>query len=349
MNKLVVLLIIVNTQVSSAQIGGKRSFEFLRLPTSGRISALGGSIIATADDDINLALANPATLNEATNKAISINYNFHFAGINNGHAAYGFPIEKLGINAHISSTFINYGEFIAADEVGQQTGTFNASESALTFGASKIINERIVLGTNIKFASSAFEQYGANGLLADLGAIYSTNEGRTKIAAVFQNFGVELARLNGNRYGTPYDVQVGLSNRLKYMPFRFSVILHRLHRWGIRYDDPNFREVTNLFEEEESTSPLKGGVDNFFRHLIFNGEFLIGKNENFRLRGGYNHLRRAELSLSQFRSLAGFSLGFGIKINKFRIDYGVGYHHLAGGTNHLSISTNLNWFRSKLE
>jgi hypothetical protein len=331
-----------------SQIGGRRSFEFLRLPSSARISALGGSIIATTDDDVNLAMANPASLNEKTNNAIALNYNFHFAGINNGQAAYGFSIKKLGISAHAAATFINYGEFIAADEVGQQTGTFRASESAITLGASKVINERITLGSNIKLASTAFEQYNASGLLMDIGAIYSTNEDRLKIAAVFQNFGTELSTLNGNRYGTPFDIQVGLSNKLKYMPFRFSIIFHRLHRWGIRYDDPNFREETNLFDEEEGDSPFKNGVDNFFRHLILNGEFLIGKNENFRLRAGYNHLRRAELSLSQFRSLAGFNLGFGMKINKFRIDYGVGYHHLAGGTNHLSISTNLGLFKSKL-
>ncbi|MBK8349441.1 MAG: hypothetical protein IPL08_18260 [Saprospiraceae bacterium] len=89
-------------------------------------------------------------------------------------------------------------------------------------------------------------------------------------------------------------------------------------------------------------------VDNVFRHIIINGEFLLGRNENLRLRAGYNHLRRKELSLTTYRSLAGFSLGFGIKVNAFKLDYGVGYHHIAGATNHVTISTDLGKFFKKI-
>ena len=85
-------------------------------------------------------------------------------------------------------------------------------------------------------------------------------------------------------------------------------------------------------------------VDNFFRHIIFSGEFLFGKQENFRVGVAYNHFRRQDLSVRNFRSLAGFSMGVGLKIKRFRIDYGHGFYHLAGGSNHLSISTNLNQF-----
>ena len=348
MNRSLLFFFVVVSQVLWGQIGGRRSFEFLRLPVSARISALGGSIIATEDGDINTAVANPATLSERTDGAIALNYNFQFAGLSNGHAAYGFHLSRWGIHAHAGASFINYGEFTAADEVGNQTGTFTASESAFMLGASRAINERITVGTNLKFVSSALEQYQANGLVLDVGAVYSTNEGRMKLAAVFQNFGSELSTLNGKRYGTPYDVQLGLSNRLKYMPFRFSIIMHRLHRWGIRYDDPEHTDQNTLFDEENEPSVFQKSIDNFFRHVIINGEFLMGKNENFRIRGGYNHLRRAELSLSEFRSYAGFSVGVGFKINRFHIDYGVGYYHLAGGNNHLSIRTNLNSFRSKI-
>jgi hypothetical protein len=348
MNKALILISLCFCEVLFCQIGGKKSFEFLRLPSSARVSALGGSLVATVDDDVNTAANNPATLNEKTNNAIALNYNFQFAGISSGHAAYGFHIKKWNVNAHAGASFINYGEFIAADEVGIRTGTFTASESAFTLGASKNLDARIVVGANLKLVNSALEQYQANGLLLDAGAIYTTNQGRMRIAAVFQNFGSELSTLNGKRYGTPYDIQLGLSNRLMHMPFRFSVIMHRLHRWGIRYDDPDFNRRDNFFDENNEPSALRKQIDNFFRHIIFNGEFLLGKNENFKLRAGYNHLRRAELSLSEFRSYAGFSLGIGFKVKHFHIDYGVGYYHLAGGNNHLSIRTNLNYFRSKI-
>ncbi|MBK8389834.1 MAG: type IX secretion system protein PorQ [Saprospiraceae bacterium] len=329
------------------QIGGKNNFEFLSLPASARLTGLGGSLITIVDSDINLAMASPALLNEKMNGSIAFNHNFNFDGINNGHLAYGRKIEKWGINTQAAISYANYGEFIAADETGVQTGTFKANELAFTLGASKVLNEKITVGSNLKMAFSNLESYKASALLMDLGMVYSTQEGRVNIAAVIQNLGTELTTYNGTRYGLPLNIQIGLSNKLKHMPLRFSVIFHQLQQWSIRYDDPNNRDNVDLLGQQIESSALSQAVDNFFRHTIFNGEFLLGKNEGFVLRAGYNHLRRKELQISQFRSLGGFSLGVGLKIKQFRIDYGVGYFHLAGGTNHLSIATNLNNFKSK--
>ena len=99
--------------------------------------------------------------------------------------------------------------------------------------------------------------------------------------------------------------------------------------------------------EPEERSQFSINVDNFFRHLVFGGEFLFGKKDNFRVRVGYSHFQRKELSVSGFRSLAGFSFGLGLKISKFRIDYGRAFYHIAGGLNHFSISTNLQEFKKK--
>ncbi|HNM25316.1 MAG TPA: hypothetical protein PKL15_07795, partial [Saprospiraceae bacterium] len=78
--------------------------------------------------------------------------------------------------------------------------------------------------------------------------------------------------------------------------------------------------------------------------FIFSGEFLLGRNESFRLRLGYNHLRKKELSVRNYRSLAGFSGGVGFKINRFRLDVGYGAYHLAGGVLHVGVGTNLKDF-----
>ena len=121
---------------------------------------------------------------------------------------------------------------------------------------------------------------------------------------------------------------------------------HHLHEWDIRYDDPNAQDDEVLLFGDEQPSGNKGSaqIDNFFRHFIFNGEFLLGRNEAFRLRLGYNHLRRRELTVRNYRSLAGFSGGVGIKISRFRIDFGYGSYHLAGGVVHLGVGTNLKEF-----
>jgi len=58
------------------------------------------------------------------------------------------------------------------------------------------------------------------------------------------------------------------------------------------------------------------------------------------LRFGYNHQLKQELKVSPFTSFNGFSIGFGFKVKKIAFDYGFGSVHLAGGMNHLSLSTN---------
>jgi len=50
-------------------------------------------------------------------------------------------------------------------------------------------------------------------------------------------------------------------------------------------------------------------------------------------------------SVSGFSSLAGFSFGAGFKIKQFRIDYGHQVYHIAGGVNHIGISTSFQEFK----
>lgn len=149
----------------------------------------------------------------------------------------------------------------------------------------------------------------------------------------------------GQREDLPYDLQFAVSKRLRYLPFRLTILAHHLHQWKIRYDDPNAQEDdVLLFGGEESDSKGNPGVDNFFRHLVFSGEFLLGRRENLRLRLGYNHLRKRELSVANYRSLAGFSGGVGIKINRFRLDVGYASYHLGGSVMQVGIGTNLKDF-----
>jgi len=329
---------------TSAQIGGKDAYEFLALPGSARITALGGTLPSVMDEDITLALGNPASLNEKMHNRLSFSHNFHFADIQNGYVAFGRRLSGSGINIHGGVQYISYGDFILADELGNQNGNFSARETAFVLGASKKVAERISAGINVKGVFSSLESYSSAGIVFDAGINYFKDSSDFILSLCIKNAGAEITTYNGTRFGTPLDVQVGISKKLKYLPLRISVTGHQLHRLNARYDDPNKQQQTDIFGEEVKTSRFSQSVDNIFRHMIFSGEFMLGKNQNLRLRASYNHLRRKELSLTTFRSMAGFGLGFGIKVNAFKLDYGIGYHHIAGATNHISISTDLGKF-----
>ncbi len=342
------LLIALLPAWAQAQLGGLHTYEFLNLSPSARITALGGNLITVRDDDANLALGNPAALNEAMHQQLAFNHSFHVAGIAHGYAGYAHHFDKPGLSSHLGVQYVRYGDFMETNELGEEIGTFQAAEYAINLGAGKQVAERLAVGANLKVITSQLERYSSFGLGADVAAMYFDTSSRFVATMVFRNMGRQVSYFRpDNPEPLPFEIQLGVSKRLRYLPFRFSVIYRHLNRWNIRYDDPN-AEPALLFIGEEPTEESASSIwfDNFFRHFVFNGEFLIGPKDNFRLRVGYNHFMRRELSVDNFGSLSGFSFGIGFKVNRFRIDYGYRSFHLGGGLNHFSVSTNLQEFRS---
>jgi hypothetical protein len=333
----------------TAQIGGISVYEFLNLPNSARITALGGTLITVRDDDANLAFSNPAALNPLMHQQLTFNHSFHVADISHGFASYAHHFERSGITGHAGVHYISYGTFDQTDEFGLEEGTFSAGEYAITLGAGKQVSERLAVGSNLKFITSQFESYHSLGLAGDLAATYFDTSSNLTFTFLARNIGSQLTTYRaGNPEPLPFEMQVGLSKRLRYLPFRLSVIYRHLNRWNILYDDPNGEPSLLFFgETEDERSRTSIWFDNFFRHFVFSGEFLFGRRENLRLRFGYNHFMRKELSVTNFGSMAGFSFGAGIKVNRFRLDYGFSSFHLGGGLNHFSISTNLQEFKGR--
>lgn len=338
---------VLGANVLIAQLGGLNTYEFLNLSPSARVTSLGANLITVVDDDVNLAYANPSLLNEQMHHQISFNHNFHLAGIGHGYAAYGQHIQSINTTFHAGIQYVDYGDFDQTDEMGNVLGTFSPAEYALTIGAARPVYERLTVGANLKLITSQFEGYNSFGVSTDLAGVFQDTASQFTATLVFKNVGTQISTYReDNLEALPFEIQIGISKRLRYLPFRFSVIFQQAQRWNIIYDDPDSDEPTLFLGEEESqNSDVSMFFDNLFRHFIFNGEFLFGKSENFRVRVGYNHFRRKELSVENYRSLAGFSFGAGIKIYRFRLDYGYGSFHLGGGVNHLTISTNLREFR----
>ncbi len=349
-NNIFFFLFVACVGVVSGQRGGERVFEFVNLPLSARATALGGSQIAAWTDDYGLAGGNPGVLNSTMSNSFIFQNNFHFAGIDNGYAGYARFMPALHATVQGGFHYAAYGEFTAADETGNVTGTFKANEIAIQAGISKVFNERISTGVLLRYVQSTFETYQSSGVVMDAGMSYQSEDGLNHYAFVFRGFGAQLSKYyEGDEPGRmPVDVQIGYSKRLQYVPFRLSILLHDLNRWDLRYDSP-LDENTGVGFGEEPREPSEFGqkVDNVFRHITFGGEFLIGKKETLQLRLGYNHQRRKELSVVNLRSLSGFSAGVGINLKAFVLDYGFAVYHQAGSSKHLGLRVNLDQFKRK--
>ncbi len=346
MSRFYIVLIVCFGAGAYAQVGGSDNYRFLMLPNSARLTALGSVNVSAPTDDIGIAVFNPAILNESHHQSLMFSHQFYHAGIQNGYFAYSHHIGgRHDITLHTGFQYISYGDFLWTDEFDQQLGNFSAGEFAWTVGGSFQLYERLRLGMNSKLINSSLDDFNSYAMGLDFGAHYMIDEtfwlGLTVLNAgfVLQSY----TETGGERL--PYDVRLGLSKKLNKAPIRFSVSAHNLHRWNLMYDNPESEERNTLFQDEvPEPNRFSQMTENFFRHLVFGVEILVGKQENFKVFAAYNHFRNRELSVLNFRSFTGFSGGFAFRVKQFEIGYGFGTYHLAGSAHQLTISTNLTRF-----
>ncbi|MBU8893230.1 MAG: type IX secretion system protein PorQ [Bacteroidales bacterium] len=332
---------------SIAQIGGTHTYDFLNLINSARVSSLGGDVIAINDNDFNLTYHNPALLKPEMNHDLVLNYVNYFTDINYGYAAYATKIKDYGIFSG-GIQYINYGKFIAADETGIVTGEFKAAEYAINLVYSRVIDSSFRVGVNVKPIISTLEKYTSLGIAADFGVVYNKPGNLFTAALVIKNIGTQLKAYTSEKESLPFNIQLGVSQKLKHAPLLFSVTLDHLEKWDLTYDKTTEEEssLDPLSIEEGSESTIDKIADQFMRHIILGVEF--NPINNLYVRAGYNYRRRQEMLIESKTSTIGFSWGFGVKISKFNISYGRATYHLAGASDHFSISTNLDSFRKNL-
>jgi len=326
------------------QLGGSYTYAFLNLTNSARVASLGGKVNAIWDDDLNLPFHNPSLLNEGMHNQLVLNYVNYFTDINYGYVAYARNVNKIG-NLAGGIHYINYGEFVSADNTGNKTGTFNASEFTLNLMWSKSFDSIFHFGINVKPVYSSLERYKSFGIAFDAGMTYTSRDKFFAAAIVLRNVGVQLkAYHDQHREPIPLDIQLGLSQKLRYAPFRFSFVFHNLQKFDITYIRENGHgdEIDPITGELIEQNKLEQFAEQSLRHVIFGLEFT--PFDNFYVRAGYNYQRRSELKIESRVAMVGFSCGFGIKISKFHLSYGRASYHLAGASNHFSLSTNLSAF-----
>lgn len=351
MLRLKAAIIIVGTLIItsklSAQLGGNATYAFLNLTNSARVASLGGKVVSLWDDDLNLPFHNPALLNDGMSNHLVLNYVNYFSDINYGYVSYARSYDKVG-NFALGLHYINYGKFTAADNVGNITGEFRAAEYAFNMFYSRAIDSSFSIGVNLKPAYSVLETYRSFGMVADIGLNYTGNDKLFSAGLVLRNVGVQIKPYHeGNREPVPFEILIGLSQKLRHAPFRLSLVAHNLQKPDLSYKDPakNNEEFDPITGDPIPENKFARFGDNLLRHLIFGVEFI--PFENFYLRAGYNYQRRQELKISSRVAMVGFSYGFGIKISKFHLSYGRATYHLAGASNHFSVSTNFSSFYRK--
>lgn len=331
---------------AQAQLGGSTVFRVLDIPSSARISGLGGSPVAVYDNDINLGLFNPALLNASMGRQVSLSYMPYVDGINIGYAAYGQHLDSANITLSGSVQYVDYGTFTRRDETGEDQGTFKAGEYVIQVGAGRAIDSVFSVGVNLKFITSNIESYTASGWAADIGGVYVKKALGLTVAATLRNIGFVSSSYTNTKEKLPFQAQLAATYKFRHAPFRLGLSLDNLQRWDLTYDDPNQQTQIDPTTGEVLVKKVSTG-ERALLHIVPNAEILLGPN--FMVRLGYNYRRRQELAVDVKPGLTGVSFGIGLKVSKLIVSYSFAQFNPAGASNTFTLALRFADLKRKTE
>ncbi|MFO7721989.1 MAG: type IX secretion system protein PorQ [Bacteroidales bacterium] len=337
------IFLIIAHSVVMGQKSSQHAFQFLNLAASPRVAAIGGSFLPLADNDLMLALHNPALINADMHNHLGLTFLDHYAGISAGNVVYGRNFEKYGSFLG-GIRFMHYGNFQRTDPTGMDQGSFTASDLALTLGWGRALYPGLRLGADLNIILSNYDVWSSFALAADVSGHYTNQSGLFQASLLVRNAGRQIDRYAVEREDLPFDIAAGISQKLKHAPIRFFVLLNTLHHWDLTYEDPLNPSFTTdpITGEIQQPGEVVSFLDKAMRHVIVGMELMPG--EMFRLRLGYDYRTRQEAGVRTKMGNVGFSWGLGLKLGKYQFDFSRTRNHIAGAPNYFSIRTDLSAF-----
>ena len=275
-------------------------YDFLRTFVGARPSAMAGAFISVQGDIHSLAY-NPAGLATLDSKQGTASYLNHLLDFQSGFLAYAQPFAQG--TAAIGLHFFDYGQFERKDENNLGSGEFGANSFALSTAYSKTVLKNLSVGGAAKFIRFQIDDLTETALALDIGLIFSIPDYAVNIGLGIFNFGTTTSAFIDTKDDLPLNFQVGASKTLEHLPVLVNASL-------VKFKD-------------ESLDFRLGGE--------------ISLTEQLFVRLGYNSVGQDQKVRTGKDRLAGVSMGFGFKVNKFNIDYSLSSFGEVGSLNRVSL------------
>jgi hypothetical protein len=277
-------------------------YNFLRLPVSAHMAALGGENITLTDDDATFIFHNPALIMGVTDRTLNINLMTYMKGSTTASSSF---IRAAGERASwgVTGQFMSYGTMKETTATGQQTGEFSAKDIAVGGSFAYALNDKFSGGITAKFVASYIGQYNSLGAAVDLGLNYFNPDGELSVSAVARNLGGQLSAYEDDFERMPLDLQLGVTKRLVGSPLRLSASLVRLNDW-------------------------EHGIGH---HLVIGADLIL--SPQFYIAAGYNALRASEMKISEADGSsahgAGLSIGAGLQLQRLNLQVAYAKYHVS--------------------
>ena len=290
------------------------AYNFLRLPVSAHVAALGGENITLTSDDATLLFHNPALISGVSDKTINLNYMTYMEGAKNVSASF---VKLSGERASwgVSAQLMDYGKIKQTSVYNEDLGNFSARDIAIGGTFAYELTNYISGGITAKFITSTIADYNSLAVGVDLGLNYLDAAKGWSISAVARNMGGQIKAYDDEFESIPFDLQLGVSKRLLNSPLRFHATLSRLTNWN----------------------------EGLGRHLAIGADLIL--SDNIYLAAGYNFRRANEMKISDNEGSsahgAGMSLGAGLSLQRFKLHLGWGKYHVSTSSLLINISYTL--------
>ena len=342
---LVLVLSIIALQANAQVSNGL--YRALTDANSARVVALGGLPLPMHDGDLQTVVFNPSSISPEMNNQFALSYVGDFnVGTHFGTVQYSHTFDKVGSFA-ASVQYYNYGNFQYAEADGSTDGsTFNVSDYAITLGWGRELTDKWSIGANLKYAGVQYETGRAGALGVDVACTYwSYSNWALTLAA--RNVGRQLfsVDMNVENKWLPFSLDFMASKKLDHLPLTIIMGYKDIQHWNKIYDDPldlagHYDPITGEYKEPSKAAKF---FTNLGCHLVVGGELAIGKN--FYLRAAYNYETFHNMRVPEKRSLVGFSVGCGVRIKGFEIDYARSRDNIVGSPNFLTLRIDLSKFK----
>ena len=284
MKKIILILILIATSIYAGDVArkGTTGAEQLLIPVGARGIATGGAFLANITG-LESIYYNPAGLDVYPQTEAMFSYVNYLADINISYFAIGTALGDFGsIGLDLKS--FDFGDIpVTTEDFPDGTGqTYSPSFLTLGFTYSKVLTDRISIGTNLKLVSENIQNTNATGFALDAGVQYRFSDA-LMIGAAVKNIGSDMSYSGqdlSSRTGIPGSIPGSSTGSYEIITEGFQI--------------PSFFQLsmTYALNINEQNNLLFAGAytaNNSFEDIANLG-LEYGFMNNFFVRGGYNFL-----------------------------------------------------------
>jgi hypothetical protein len=221
----------------------------------------------------------------------------------------------------IGVNYVNYGKMTETSADKTILGDLNATDICGNLFFAHDLTERWRGGITAKFLYSNYYHNTAMGIGVDLGLSYYDPDHEFSIGLTGKNLGRQITAYEEELASLPWDIQLGISQKLAHAPIRFSVTGVYLKQW----------QFDNYYKQKDSFFKTLG------KHLIIGVDVI--PSDNLWIGIGYNIKRGIDMHVQDGNKFAGFSIGAGLKVKTFAIGCSFGKYHPAATSFMVNVST----------